>query len=80
VIESIGTLDSVEVTDPTKFAFFKGINEPAQGGKVSAEVANGLPQGAYRLCSINASSNHQGVIVPVAQRGSTDDCIYFTAE
>ncbi|KAF5361470.1 hypothetical protein D9758_006240 [Tetrapyrgos nigripes] len=39
----------------------------------------GLPAGPYRMCSINSSSNHQPVIVPVAQHGSLDDCVYFTA-
>ena len=39
-------------------------------------MTGGIPAGAYRLCSINSSSNHQPVIVPVAQHGSLDDCVY----
>ncbi|KAK7029678.1 hypothetical protein VNI00_014376 [Paramarasmius palmivorus] len=66
-------------TDPKKFAFFKGVNGKAQNGIVTADVTNGLPAGTYRLCSINAAANHQPVIVPVAQHGSLDDCVYFTS-
>lgn len=45
-------------------------------GVLTADVTAGLPAGAYRLCSINSSSNHQPVIVAVAQHGSLDDCVY----
>lgn len=64
--------------DSRDFVFFKGINDAAAGGVASAAVDDGLPAGAYRVCSINSSSNHQPVIVPVAQHGSLDDCSYFT--
>jgi hypothetical protein len=67
-------------TDPQVFAFFKGLNAPAEGGILTADVEDGLPAGEYRLCSINSSSNHQPVIVPVAQHGALDDCVYFTLE
>ncbi|KAK1220026.1 hypothetical protein PQX77_017233 [Marasmius sp. AFHP31] len=77
VIEQLTDLGQVQPTDPKKFAYFKGINTKANGqGVVSADVTDGLPAGAYRMCSINASSNHQPVIVPVAQHGSLDDCVY----
>ncbi|KAF8641232.1 hypothetical protein AX17_000866 [Amanita inopinata Kibby_2008] len=79
VVEQLGSLSQTTPTDPTKFAFFKGLNEAAQGGILSAAVTNGLPAGAYRLCSINAAANHQPAIVPIAQHGSLDDCVYFTA-
>lgn len=80
VVEKLDSLDQTEPTDPKKFAFFKGLNAAAKGGALTADVTNGLPAGAYRLCSINTSSNHQPAIVPVAQHGSLDDCVYFTAE
>jgi hypothetical protein len=65
--------------DPSKFAFFKGINTPAdQQGQVSADVAGGLPPGDYRVCTMTSAANHQPVVMPVAQRGSQDDCTKFT--
>ncbi|KAJ7286803.1 hypothetical protein C8J57DRAFT_1116526 [Mycena rebaudengoi] len=81
VIEAIPSLDSTAITDPTKFAFFKGINGGVDAqGQVSAEVPPpGLPAGAYRLASIVSASTHQPAIVPVAQHGLLDDAIYFTA-
>ncbi|KAJ3986347.1 hypothetical protein F5890DRAFT_1007279 [Lentinula detonsa] len=86
VVEALSDLAQTTPTDPQKFAFFKGVNTAAVNGAVSVEVSatnttvpSGLPAGAYRLCSINSSSNHQPVIVPIAQHGSLDDCVYFTA-
>jgi len=67
--------------DPTKFTFFKGINTPANGqGQVSADVAGGLPPGDYRLCTMTSAANHQPVIMPIAQRGSQDDCVRFKVQ
>lgn len=61
------------------FAFFKGINDNGNGqGLLSADLAAGLPAGVYRACSMTSSSNHQPVLMPVAQRGAQDDCIRFT--
>ena len=71
-------LDQTTPTDPTRFAFFKGVNGAAQNGIVTADVTNGLPAGVYRLASINAAANHQPVVVAVAQHGSLDDMVYFT--
>jgi transcription initiation factor TFIID subunit 15 len=61
------------------FAFFKGINDNGDGnGLLSADLAAGLPNGFYRACSMTSSSNHQPVLMPVAQRGAQDDCVRFT--
>ncbi|KAF8203165.1 hypothetical protein BJ912DRAFT_943061 [Pholiota molesta] len=79
VVESLQSLDQTTPTNPKQFAFFKGLNAAAQNGVLTADVTNGVPAGAYRLCSINSSSNHQPAIVPIAQHGSLDDCVYFTA-
>lgn len=49
VIELIDSLTSTTVTDPTKFAFFKGLNDPAQNGILSATVPGGLPAGVYKV-------------------------------
>ncbi|TCD60821.1 hypothetical protein EIP91_009490 [Steccherinum ochraceum] len=76
VIEQISSLTQTTATDPTKFAFFKGLNDKAQNGVLSADVTSGLPAGVYRLSSINTAANHQPVLGPIAQHGSFDDQIY----
>ncbi|KAI0757380.1 hypothetical protein C8Q80DRAFT_97170 [Daedaleopsis nitida] len=78
VVEAIPSLDTTTPTDPTKFAFFKGLNDKAQGGVLSVDVAGGLPKGFYRMASINSAANHQPALVAVAQHGSLDDMVYFT--
>ncbi|KAJ6605379.1 hypothetical protein DFH09DRAFT_1422477, partial [Mycena vulgaris] len=80
VIEALTALDQILPTDPRKFFFFKGVDAPAVNGELSVFVAQGIPAGTYRMCSINSSSNHQPVIVPIAQHGSLDDCAYFTSK
>jgi len=79
VIESIDSLTSTKVLDPTAFLFFKGLNGKAVGGILSAEVPGGIPAGVARLCSINTDANHTPVAVSVAQHGALDCCVYFTA-
>lgn len=78
VIEQLTAIDQTTPTDPRKFAFFKGLNSAAQGGILTADVTSGLPAGVYKVSTINTASNHQAVSVPVAQRGSLDDAVYFT--
>ncbi|THH07938.1 hypothetical protein EW145_g3041 [Phellinidium pouzarii] len=80
VIEQISSITDANPTDPTKFAFFKGLNDEAQNGVLSANVTGGLPVGTYRLASINSAANHQPVLVAVAQHGSLDDMVYFTVK
>jgi hypothetical protein len=56
--------------------FFKGLNDPAVDGTLSVVIPAGtLPVGLLRICSISGSESHQPVVMPVAQRGSQDDCI-----
>lgn len=65
--------------DAKQFVFFKGINDAGNGnGLLSATVTGGLPAGNYRVCTMTSSSNHQPVLMPVAQRGAQDDCNKFT--
>lgn len=45
---------------------------------MSATVTGGLPAGNYRVCTMSSASNHQPVLMPVAQRGAQDDCTKFT--
>ncbi|KZT05288.1 uncharacterized protein LAESUDRAFT_237697 [Laetiporus sulphureus 93-53] len=78
VIEQLQSMTQTTTTDPTTFAFFKGLNAAAENGELSTTVAGGLPAGVYRMASINAAANHQPVLVAVAQHGSLDDMVYFT--
>jgi len=80
VIEEITSMNQTDPTDPTKFAFFSGLNAVAENGQLSTTVNGGLPKGTYRIASINAAANHQPVLVAVAQHGSLDDMVYFTVE
>jgi hypothetical protein len=77
VVESIDSLTTTKLTNPKNFVFFKGINggQDAQGN-VAADVTGGLAPGAYRMCTIVSSQTHQPAIVPIAQHGSLDDCVY----
>ncbi|ORY89099.1 hypothetical protein BCR35DRAFT_346581 [Leucosporidium creatinivorum] len=79
VIEQIDKLDSTTVTNSQNFAFFKGFNEAAVNGILSADVTGGLPAGVYKMSSINSASNHQPVLIGVAQHGSLDDAVYFVS-
>lgn len=67
-IQKIETPD--EPPDARVFAFFKGLNDPADGnGELAAAVDKGLTAGDYRLCTIVSSFAHQPLLMPVAQRG-----------
>ncbi|CAG8949993.1 hypothetical protein HYFRA_00004325 [Hymenoscyphus fraxineus] len=77
-IQSIGSLRDTTPPDPAKFAFFKGIDDAGNGkGLLQAQIADGLPAGAYRACTMMSARNHQPVLMPVAQRGAQDDCVKF---
>ncbi|KAI0358825.1 hypothetical protein OH77DRAFT_1395798, partial [Trametes cingulata] len=79
VIDKLTALDQTTPTDPLNgFVFFKGLNDPAQNGVLTATVTGGLPAGTYRLASINSAANHQPALVAIAQHGSLDDMVYFT--
>lgn len=79
-VQDLGaSLNPTTALDATKFAFFKGINDAGNGkGLLTATVTGGLPAGNYRVCTMCSASNHQPVIMPVAQRGTSDDCTKFT--
>ncbi|KAF8584919.1 hypothetical protein K439DRAFT_1344580 [Ramaria rubella] len=79
VIQTLNTLQDTTPIDPKTFAFFQGLNAAPVNGVLSANVSKGLPDGVYRMCSINTAANHQPVIGPVAQHGSFDDCVYVSA-
>jgi hypothetical protein len=79
-VQDLGaSLNPTTALDATQFAFFKGINDAGNGkGLLSATVTGGLPAGNYRVCTLAAAANHQPVLMPVAQRGTADDCTKFT--
>ncbi|CAG8672465.1 27_t:CDS:1, partial [Paraglomus occultum] len=72
---TIQLLDSIDTPpDAQFFAFFKGLNQPADSdGILTQDVADGLPAGLYRACTMSSSFAHTPVIMPVAQRGAQDD-------
>ena len=78
VIEQLSSLDQTTPTDPTSFIFFKGLNDVAQNGILTADVTGGLAAGFYRIASINTAANHQPVLVAVAQHGTLDDMSYVS--
>jgi len=78
-VQDMGSsLNPTQALDPTQFAFFKGINDAGDGnGGLTATVTGGLPAGNYRVCTLGSASNHQPALMPVAQRGTVDDCTKF---
>ncbi|RKF80644.1 putative ribosomal protein s17 [Golovinomyces cichoracearum] len=77
-VQAMSSLNPDQPLDTSQFAFFKGINDKANGdGTLTATVTGGLPVGFFRLCTLSSASNHQPVLLPVAQRGSSDDCTKF---
>lgn len=79
VIEALKSLNQTTPTDPTKFAFFTALNNKADAsGHLYANVTGGLPKGTYRLSTIMAAMNHQSVLLPIAERGVSDDMIYVS--
>lgn len=78
-VQPMTSLDSTQPLDPKVFAFFKGLNTPADNnGVLTTTVTNGLPAGFYRVSSIVAAANHQECTGPVAQHGSFNDAVYIT--
>ena len=61
-------LNPTTALDATKFSFFKGVNDDGDGqGNLAAVVTGGLTAGNYRVCTMSSASNHQPVLMPVAQ-------------
>lgn len=78
VVELLSSEQQTTPTNPNVFAFFKGLNDKAKNGVLTADVTNGLPAGTYRLASINTAANHQPILVSIAQHGSLDDMVYVS--
>ena len=78
VVEALTSPTQTTPTNPTQFAFFKGLNAPAANGVLTVAVPTGLPAGAYKVSTINTAANHQPILVPIAQHGSLDDAVYVS--
>lgn len=79
VIEALESLNQTTPTDPTKFAFFVALNGKADtSGRLYANVTGGLPKGTYKMSTLLAAMNHQPVLLPIAERGGSDDMIYVS--
>ncbi len=79
VVEKLDSLTSTTPTDPTKFTFFKGIDNATDAeGNVSTDVTAGLPAGVYRFGTITTAANHQPGLVAVAQHGTLEDAVYVS--
>ena len=76
-VDPIANFQDTKPTDPEQFKFFKGLNDKAVNGELNAEVF-GLKAGFYRMSTINSAANHQPVLAPVAQHGSSDDAVYVS--
>ncbi|KAJ3357463.1 hypothetical protein GGF32_001072 [Allomyces javanicus] len=62
-----------------QLAFFKGLDQKSNNNVLTVTIpgASLTQAGTYRLCTITGTRSHQPVIMPVARRGSQDDCIRF---
>ena len=59
VIERLTGFGQTTPTNPMGFVYFKGLNDPAQGGVLSSNVTGGLAAGYYRIAVIHSGMNHQ---------------------
>ncbi|KAJ3082401.1 hypothetical protein HK102_001736 [Quaeritorhiza haematococci] len=78
VVQQMPNENPQEPLDPRNFDFFRGLDfQPSAGNVLSVDVPAGkiVNDGPYRICSITGQRSHAPVIMPVAQRGSQDDCI-----
>lgn len=73
-----GSFNPTAALDAQQFAFFKGVRDAQDAnGLLRATVTGGLTAGFYRCCTLTSAANHQLVVQPVANRGSTEDCTRF---
>nr|KAJ3418196.1 hypothetical protein HK105_000212 [Polyrhizophydium stewartii] len=62
------------------FAFFQSMTERDQNGAITATIPPGTikQDGEFRICAMAVAAAHQLAIMPVAQRGSQNECIRAT--
>ncbi|KAL7747415.1 hypothetical protein RI367_007169 [Sorochytrium milnesiophthora] len=77
VVQALGNGQTPLNPQTQALTFFKGLDQSDQGGVLTTTVpaAKLTVPGPYRICTITGTRGHQPVIMPVAQRGSQDDCI-----
>jgi hypothetical protein len=81
VVQEMGNMTARAPPDPKNPAFFQANAEVLNDdGRLQATVEGGLAPGIYRVCTIVSAENHQPVAMPVAARGSQDDCVRFTVK
>jgi hypothetical protein len=62
--------------DPTKFTVFNAMEaKPDLNNDVAITVDNGLPAGAFRMCTFANSQSDLPVVMPGGKRGPHNDCI-----
>jgi hypothetical protein len=63
--------------DPKAPIFFRGLDQDTVTGELSLVVPGNVfsSSGIYRICTITSSSSHQPILLPIARRGTADDCI-----
>ena len=67
-VQDLGSAKPTNTADARDFVFFKGVDDDGNGaGELTVNVANGLPPGFYRICTMSSAQNHQPVIMPKAQ-------------
>ena len=71
------TVESLESLNPSKFIFFKGLDDTAINDSLQVEItASTFPApGAYRICSISGSNTHQPILSKSVKRGPQNDCV-----
>jgi hypothetical protein len=70
--------EPLKAPDARQLTFFKELDLKSTDGRtLTLEVPGINKSGLYRLCSLTSSRTHQPVHMPLARRGSQDDCIRF---
>ena len=78
VIQAIGDVNRAPSAFTT--SFFQTLTQASDGNGKTTFVVNVPPKqisttGLHRICTMAASAGGQPVVMPVAQRGSQDDCV-----
>ncbi|EGF79024.1 hypothetical protein BATDEDRAFT_37164 [Batrachochytrium dendrobatidis JAM81] len=76
----IQQLTGISAPDSRNFSFFVSLTNPSPDGSYTVTVPPKTlnATGDYRICTMATSASFHPVIMPVAQRGSQDDCIRIT--
>ena len=77
---SLEKIEDIGFPDAKNPVFFRGFDQPSVTGQLSTIIPGNVIvfAGLYRVCTITTSGSHQPVLMPIARRGSVDDCIRIT--